>query len=112
MNCLDATQSTIHHCDGTDRGVNYSVTILEINVFFSSFKTFMLTVSIRYLIMTSTRKAGYSHFEIITGFFSTKLKSLSFSHPGKITHTPLCYTFLHSGLNKNVQSFKKLILME
>ena len=42
MNCSDETQSTIHLCDRTDRDVNYSVTIQEINVIFSTFKSFML----------------------------------------------------------------------
>ena len=97
MNCSDETQSTIHLCDLTDRGVNYSVTIQETNVIFSTFKSFMLTVSIRYLIMTSTRKVVYSHFEIITGSTLNQAEiAVSFSHPGKITHTPLCYIFLHS----------------
>ena len=45
----------------------------------------MLTVSIRYLIMTSTRKAEYSHFEIITGStFNQAQITVSFNHPGKI----------------------------
>ena len=47
----------------------------------------MLTVSIRYLIMTPTRKAVYSHFEIITGSTLNKDQiTASFNHPGKITH--------------------------
>ena len=97
MNCSDERESTIHLCDLTDRSVNYSVTIQEINVILSTFKSSVLTVSIRYLIMTSTRKAVYSHFEIITGFTLNQTQIIvSFNHPGKITHTPLYYTFLHS----------------
>ena len=55
MNCSDETQSTIHLCDLTDRGVNYSVTIQEINVIFSTFKSFMLTVSMPVIITTIWR---------------------------------------------------------
>ena len=52
----------------------------------------MLTVSNRYLIMTSTRKTVYSDFEIITGSTLNQAQiTVSFNHPGKITHTPLCY---------------------
>ena len=85
-NCSDETKSTIHLSDPNDRGVNYSVTIQEINVIFSTFKSFMRTVLIRYLI---TRKAGYSHFEIITGSTLNQAQiTVSFNHPGNITHTP------------------------
>ena len=48
MNCLDETQGTIHFCNRTGRSVNYSVRIQEINVSFSTFKSFMSTVSIDY----------------------------------------------------------------
>ena len=48
MNCLDETQSTIYFCDRTGIGVNHSVRIQETNVIFSTFESFMPTVSIRY----------------------------------------------------------------
>ena len=81
-------------------GVNYNVTVHEINVIFSTFKSFMLTGSVRYLIMTSTRKAEHSHFEIITGStFNQAQITVLFNHPGKITHTPLCLPFFILALN-------------